>query len=146
MRTLTTVLASSTLWGSSTPAFSSTGSIGPIGTSSAGQGFSISTFGSQGSQGGPTAIPFATSLSMQGNFYGTPSTSLNWGTFSIMGSNVLEAPMFVMQASALVSSTGPVLLKDSNPSYKYVDFKFVPNSAIGSTGFLSVILTAKGNT
>ena len=149
MRSWTGVLASSVFFGSTTEAFSSSASIGPVGTNNAGQMFSISNFGSLGSRGGPTQISYASGIGLQGHF-GTASATSAFpnpaGTFNLLGSNRTDKSTFCVIASSVVSSTSGVLLRDGNPWYKYVDFQFIPNAAMGatSTGFVSVDLTVKG--
>lgn len=149
MKSFTKVLASSVNFTSTTPAFSTSGSFGPIGTSSAGNSFSVSNFGSQGSQGGPTQVTHLSGLSVQANFGINNATSTFpqvAGDFQLLGSNTLERPSFVIIASSSISSTASNMLRDSSPWYKYVDFRFVPNPAMtaSSAGFVSVILTGKG--
>lgn len=148
MRSVTTLLASSVSFGPNTAAFSTSGSFGPIGTSSAGNAFSNSLFGSQGSKGGPTQIQYASGLSVQGHFGLNVATSAfpnPAGTFNLLGSNRTDKGTFCVIASSVVSTTGGVMLRDGNPWYKFVDFQFIPNTAMGTSGgFVSVDLTVKG--
>ena len=147
MRQFSKVLASSVFFGSSTPAFSSSGSLGPTGTASSGQSFSISNFGSQGSQGGPTLIPYGSGVALQGLFGGEgnlAAASGGMGTLNLLGSNTIEPTQFSIIATSVVGSTGSVMLRDSSPWYQYVDFRFIPNSLRSTTAFLTVRLSVKG--
>lgn len=149
MKSFTTVLASSVSFGATTPAFSTSGQVGPVGTFSAGQNFSIGVFSSPGSKGGPTAIPYGSGVGLQAHFGTAAATSAfpnPAGTFNLLGSNRPDKTTFCVIASSVVATTGGVLLRDSSPWYKFVDFQFIPNAAMGATssGFVSVDLTVKG--
>lgn len=101
-------------------------------------------FATQGALGGPLIVQFGTGIAMQACLGGAGATTGFGGTFNLLGSNVLEAAQFSVIGTSTVSSTATVLLRDSSPWYKYVDFSFVPAVA-GSSGFLTVILNEKGN-
>lgn len=132
MRVFTKVIASSYTFLPTSPAFSTSGVIPN----------STAFFSSQGSIGGPTQISFGEGVSMQANFGGGSNPQ---GLFNVLTSNVLEAPMFVAAASAFVASTGSIMFNSValGIQTKYIDFQFIPSSA-GSSGFVSVNLTAKG--
>lgn len=151
MRAFTAPLASSVTFGQNTAAFSTSGQIGPVGIPITGlPNASMANFGSQGSKGGPTAIPYMSGVCLQASF-GTASATSAFpnpaGTLNLLGSNSLEkANLMAVVSSAQIAGPGMVLLRDSSPWYRYVDFSFVPNAAMGatSTGFVTVILNAKG--
>lgn len=134
-RSFKKILASSYFFGSSTPAFSTSA---PATTS---------TFFSQGSVGGPTALRYSKGLSLQGNFggNGNPSSGTYGGTFNLLASNALEGPTFCVAASALVSGTGSVIFNVPAPDFSFIDFQFVPLITQPSSGFVSVILKVHGD-
>lgn len=132
MKTFSKILASSVAFDVTTPAIS---------TSVAA---TTAQFGTQGALGGPLVLNYGIGVAMQANIGQVGSTSAIGGTFSILGSNVLEKPMFKIVATTTVSSSGSWLLRDSAPWYKYVDFQFIPVIA-GSSGVLTVILNEKAN-
>jgi hypothetical protein len=150
MKFFTRVLASSVNFTATTPAFSSSASFGSIVTSSAGQTFSKTLFGSQGSLGGPTQIGYLDGVSIQGCFGqngGTSAFPNPAGTFNLLASNTLEKPNFVVIASCTIGTTGAVMIRDSSPWYKYIDFQFIPNASMGtSAGYVTVILEGQGRT
>lgn len=148
MRAFTKILASSVLFGSSSPAFSTSGQVGPAGTAIASQAGSISVFGSPGSQGGPTATQYGCGIALQGLFgvIGTSGSSANYGcTFNLLGSNTNEKSTFAIIKSNTVATTGPSILIDSSPWYRFVDFQIVPSSVGAYQAFATVILNEKGN-
>ena len=150
MRLFSKTLASSVFFTSVTPAFSTSAQLGPQGTpSSAGFIGSISIFGAQGALGGPLAVQFGTMISMQANFgvLGAVSTSGGnyGGVFNLLGSNTNEKSTFTAVKTATISTTSASLLIDSAPAYRFIDFQFIPSTAMSSTGFVTVTLLDKGN-
>ena len=140
MRSTKMTLASSTPFTGNTAAFS---------TSATNLGMNSTSATFFGYSGGFIPVPYGIGIALQGNFAASSTNSLGvyGGTLNLMGSNVPESPMFVMAASALISTTGSVIIRDSNPWYQYVDFKFIPNSSMASSaGTVSVYLSVKGNT
>ncbi len=136
MRAFTKILASSVF------ASSATGSLSTATVSSTAQ-FSGPA---AGALGGPLSIQFGTGISMQALIGGTgnASSSISGGTFSILGSNVLEPSMFQVIATTTVSSTGSWLLRDSAPWYRFVDFRYTP-VVTSSSAILTVVYHEKGN-
>lgn len=132
MKTFNKVLASSVTFDVTTPAIS----IAAVATTS--------QFGTPGAFGGPVQLNYGIGVAMQANIGQVGATTAIGGTFSILGSNVLEKPMFRVVATTTISSSGSWLLRDSAPWYKYVDFQFIPAIA-GSSGALTVILNEKSN-
>lgn len=146
MRTFSKIVASSVFFGSTTQAISSSGQLGPIQTSSAGQNFSIGLFGNPGVYGGPTKIEFSNGFTLQANFGGNGNSSSGTygGLLNLLVSNVPEKPMFVVAASALVSSTGSVMFNSDYSNYLWVDYQFLASAAgTASSGFVTVTLTGK---
>lgn len=144
MRTFTRTIASSVFFNALSPAISTSGQLGPQGTQNAGQTFSISLFGNQGIFGGAQRIEFVRGFTLQCNFggNGTPSSGLYGGLLNLLASNVNEKPMFVIAASALVSSTGSVMFNSVYSNYNFVDFQFLPNIT-STSGFITAILNGK---
>ncbi len=132
MRTFTKIIASSTRFTAVTPAIS---------TSAAA---STAVFQTQGATGGPIQIEFTRGFTMQFNFggNGNPSSGLYGGVLNVLVSNVLEKPLFVVAASAQVSSTGSVIFNSTYSNYSYIDFQFLP-AITSTTGFFSAVLTSK---
>jgi hypothetical protein len=139
MRSTFFILASSTPFTGATSAFSTS-------ATNIGNNSSSATF--FGYSGGPVKIPYAVGIAMQAAIGTNSPTQTNLGgVFNILGSNINESSQFVIQSSAIVASSGGVMIKDNNPWYQWVDFRFIPNTTMGSSaGFLNVYLSVKGNT
>lgn len=99
-----------------------------------------------GGLGGPLSVQYGTGLCMQGllGSAGNASSSIAGGIFSILGSNVLEPGMFQTIATTTFASTGSILLRDSAPWYRFVDFQFTPVTT-SSSALLTVVYHQKGN-
>ena len=132
MRTFTKLIASSVGFNATSP---SSGILAAATTSQ---------FGTQGAFGGPIQIEFTRGFTMQFNFggNGNASSGAYGGQLNVLVSNVLEKPLFVVAASAQVSSTGSVMFNSVYSNYSFIDFQFIP-SITCTSGFFSAVLTSK---